>query len=293
MAEYFTFTRKTAQDFKSVILPGAFESIIVDESIDEESLILVGAVENDKCIGATVCVVFEGPRVDIISIFVSEQFRGMGIGSEMLKRVISLSKKFLDTDQMSLYIEYTLEAERVERFNRFLEKNRFNKFVTGEKIYSISSEVLKNTDFFADAFSSDYTVPDDIGCIADEDKEISFGFKNYCSSFGMDCILQYSFYSLKDSATDEIPVVLSSRVGKNAYELCFNNCTFDTFKALTNVVIHSLFKDKNKFVLILNSNYCGDEESWSGCFKDTVPDFDTGISIHCEAGLFGRIIFDD
>lgn len=138
--------------FRNVILEHVYTQLLQMEDFDEEGVIVLGALAGDVPVAAVAAQLYLGDEIYIHSIAVDEAYRRQGIGTELVRTLLSLAFSEYAPDaaedaqpfDCSLNIEYALpEADR-PGFEEFLKAVGFYGYSEYPGLYFFNSEQVSS-----------------------------------------------------------------------------------------------------------------------------------------------------
>ena len=139
-------------DFKSVVLPNIYEELFLLDSFDYRAVTAIGAVVDGVPVAALIGQITAEAEAKVHSIYISMDYRRMGIATELLNRFLSICNQELDPtfgDEDNLVAvmvsaEYSLPQTQAKAFEGFLYAYGFRLFDEKANVYYFESGQLNN-----------------------------------------------------------------------------------------------------------------------------------------------------
>lgn len=153
--EYVDVSREGMEDFADIIMPETFDALMDLEDLDDLGMVLIGAVDAGRPVGAIAVQLIEEGGIDILSLYVEPSSRRNGIGSELIKRVLSVGLEAFEPVELqetvgvdipvklTLHTEFAIEGAEHEEFLSFLKKNGFSEINDLGSFYTFDAQSLK------------------------------------------------------------------------------------------------------------------------------------------------------
>lgn len=124
------FDETTVEDFHDVILPNVLAELYGLDDFSDYGIFAIGAMQNERAIGAAVVRILSDVAVQILSLYVVPEFRRAGVASVMIDGVASLCFDLFDTVEspevpVGIGIDYVMDDAELEGFGIFLDKAGF------------------------------------------------------------------------------------------------------------------------------------------------------------------------
>ena len=125
------FDETTLVDFQNVILPNVLMDLLAVEDFEEEGLIALGAMAGEEALGAVIARPLNDIEVQVVSLCVAPEYRRQGIATVLLDALTQAAFQLFDSIEetevpVGIGIDYVMDAEMLEGFEAFLEKDGFN-----------------------------------------------------------------------------------------------------------------------------------------------------------------------
>lgn len=251
---FVTFEADHLHHFQDVILPNIWEELITLESFEERSVIALAAMDGDTPAGAFVGRLFEGFKLQALSLWVEPEYRGRGIGGGLIRTALgtaldTVSRECLldeeDPVVIQVCIEYALEEEDAYAFESFLEHEGFGVFERMSPACLFTSDVCLKLPVSGSAlaFSSvDAELTDDLEALIDT---MDAQFEPSLSFFegdpeAPDCIALASF---------------NPDGGFDLFTECTPECSEETFCGAVGRVMHEIEKKCPGSMVIADTEY--------------------------------------
>lgn len=151
---YVIVSRDGLFDFRKVILSDVYEQLWAFEDFESAGLVVVGAMDEDRPVGAAVLAILEYPYVKVLSLYVSAAKRSQGIGSTLIQAMLQVAFEYTaetrDVPTVIMDMEYMIFQEDIDRFRKFLIKNGFQQDAFLDDIYTATAGTviskLENTE---------------------------------------------------------------------------------------------------------------------------------------------------
>lgn len=141
--EYVEFKRDGLEDFKRVILPDIYGDLFITEDFEERAVFAVGALADGVPVGAVVGQLTENGIADLKSVFVLPEYRLRGIGTELMKGVVTAAHdriaETVNTDEsyvlLGVRVGYVLSGRDLSDFEAWLKAVGFDEFTERPDVY--------------------------------------------------------------------------------------------------------------------------------------------------------------
>ncbi|MCQ2551831.1 MAG: GNAT family N-acetyltransferase [Clostridia bacterium] len=248
--EYFTFSSDDLGDFKSVILPSIYEELFLLDRFDNKSVSAIAAMVDGVPVAALIGQITGEAEAKIHSIYVSTDYRRMGIATELLNRFLSICNQELDPtfgDDNNLVAvmvstEYSLPEDMAKAFESFLYAKGFRLFDEKADVYYFESEQLAD---FGKKENGVFCFTDIEGT---DEKEIF----DYYDSMNITAAVKYSFYAgtkddpnimlLVSAEDDDVYSFTSVKLSETADEAEYDK--------LISAAINAIKEDNKTFTII-------------------------------------------
>ena len=191
--EYVTFERDGLEDFRDVILPDIYGDLFITEDFGERAVLAVGALAEGEPVAAVIAQLLEDGTADLKSIYVDEDYRRIGVGTELIKGILSLSRDRLAetvnlelTDlEVCVRAQYVFPKNDLADFEAGLKKVGFSDFAEYPDIYMFEGTLPEVVGSRPEAVHPLSALPD----VTEED------MGNLLRSAGIAPAAGFSFYS--------------------------------------------------------------------------------------------------
>ena len=205
--EYVTFERDGLEDFRNVILPDIYGDLFVTDDFGDRAVLAVGALSEGTPVAAVIAQLLEDGTADVKSVYVDEDYRRAGIGTELIKGILSLSRDLLaqtvDIENANLEVcvrvQYVFPKNDLDDFEAWLKKVGFSDFADYPDIYMFEDRLPEVNVKQPEAVHPLSDIPD-----VAEDEMV-----NLLREMGIAPVPQYSFYS-GDVAEPDIMLLAES-----------------------------------------------------------------------------------
>ena len=205
--EYVTFERDGLEDFRDVILPDIYGDLFVTDDFSDRAVLAVGALSKGTPVAAVIAQLLEDGTADVKSVYVDEDYRLTGIGTELIKGVLSLSRDPLaqtvnieETNlEVCVRVQYVFPKNDLDDFEAWLKKVGFSDFADYPDIYMFEGGLPEVHVKQPEAVHPLSAIPD-----VAEDEMV-----NLLRESGIAPVSEYSFYA-GDAAEPDIMLLAES-----------------------------------------------------------------------------------
>lgn len=275
MIEYVDVNRENLEDFSNLILPETLDMMEELDDFDDLGLVLLGAVFEGVPVGASVFQLMDEGGIEILSLFVAPERRNKGIGTELIKRVLSVGLEVFEPEELqeavqidipvrlTVHTEYAIEGEAHETFTRFLKKNGFNEIEEMGRFYTFTKEDFTGT-LLKNAVAEDYVSSDTVISLDRAAKGHEDELKEAFEDKGLNPEIRYSFIVGDFNGPDAM--LFTEYAGESEFfissQVYDESLTKEQYLELVRAAVNAVAKDHREFILIAGSEENAFPEIW-------------------------------
>ena len=285
---FVRFKRKDLYDFRHFILPHVYEDLVRTDNFDEDSIVAIAALVQGVPAGVVIARLLEEEEIFIFSIMVADNYRGVGIGNELIEYLMQIGTQTYaprfgargKSVRLFLHTEYALSGKELENFESFLKAEGFSDFYDKRNAYMFRLADLK-----------DIAQPDETAVSLNKLQGVNQeDLTDFYLLSGITPALNLSYYSGSDD--DPEFVMLMHHEGQDLLSVSCNSrkedCSFENFKRLAARCINEALEGNPDYSLLVNGSYNIFENFWAELAAAK------GETYRCrEAGLYAMIESDE
>lgn len=172
--EYVKISQEYLGDFRDLVLTNVLEEVRHYPDMKEEGLFALGTVDSGLPVAAVIGQLRPDNEVYLHSFLVQEDYRGRGIGRELMKGVLqtaydvfsNFGEKPGDAENVFLHTGYSLPRDVFDSFSAFLKAVGFTEFVSYRPVYVFEANKLRDDPLVREAFMPDFHAEPGVHCCA-------------------------------------------------------------------------------------------------------------------------------
>ena len=131
--EYREILKEELEKYRELMLPMIYEELIEQEDMESEYFCIAAELDNEP-VGVIIAEPEGSGDINLLSIWVAQEYRGLGIATELRKKMLDVALRLYDWeesqygDDVTLKVMYCLSGKYRESFEAWLRANDFTDF---------------------------------------------------------------------------------------------------------------------------------------------------------------------
>jgi len=168
--QFVDFKNEYFDDFKGFILPNIYHELISSTVMAEDGLFCIGALDEERPIGALVARLSADRELDMASIYVDKDYRRQQVGSALIDHLLAAAVELIDYSSpledpnigIMLNCEYSLPEDGCDVFKKFLISKGFTMHTEYEKLMYLEPDDIKALAAFCSGKTKKFPLDEDL-----------------------------------------------------------------------------------------------------------------------------------